>query len=463
MKTNNISKSLKLILGPIAMFLVMGCPNIDDVDPIDKNAPTITLTGDIASGYLTTTAGTKVNFAWTAKMGTAKLSTISIEMEGNYIEGWDNTAIADSESKTYTNTISISMPGIAGEYSFTITVTDVDGGKVSKSVIVKVEKPVVTIDDCFVYFENSTFLFVIKDGKSTIKTTMMEWTVTSYNSSTQVATINCTLDPSGTQTPLPSTFYFRKATSGALEYSSNGSTWENLTDKTGDLNFLFGTKAAKPSSLLGDVDNGIEATTVSYPEGSSAGYKVFSEYGASGNDSYMFSDYTKEFYSIITGFTKSISYYYEGKDYPPTIYKREVELVNFKIHLPDGTTIEGGNAKPEAPSDLKGSYTHRKSVWNSSTGMYEKRSYITLRWTDNSEGEIQFDVYIQATDGNYYRLSEITNAVLKPDNFPANTFSGMVKKGYYVDWGSGTYYFKLKAVSATDESEFSNAASVTVN
>jgi len=94
--------------------------------------------------------------------------------------------------------------------------------------------------------------------------------------------------------------------------------------------------------------------------------------------------------------------------------------------------------------------------------MYEDHSYVRLSWTDNSNNEIQFNVYIKADDGNYYQLSEIDNVTLLPDYFPANTNSGSVRIGYWVDWGSGTYYFKLKAVSAIGESEFSNEAAVTV-
>ncbi|HOV14334.1 MAG TPA: hypothetical protein PK771_08635, partial [Spirochaetota bacterium] len=88
--------------------------------------------------------------------------------------------------------------------------------------------------------------------------------------------------------------------------------------------------------------------------------------------------------------------------------------------------------------------------------------YVTLNWTDNSNKEIKFNLYMLASDGKYYKLSEFTDAAWLPDDFPSNTVSGQIKRGYYTDWASGTYKFKLTAATATDESDFSDVVSIVI-
>ncbi len=453
MRKKTLSKLL-FLFALLAIFI----PACEEEE--EEMGPVLDLQGCISTGSTTGTAGSTIMLSWCATKGTADLATFSIDVAGSYFEGWNEAAIPFASAEQYIDSVGLILPDSEGSFTLNLTVKDANEMTDSKAVLITVEKP--PIDDVFVYFANSNFIFVIQDGTTSVKTTVMEWTVTNYNESSGVATISCTLDPGSTTIPLPSTFYMRKAASGALEYSSTGSSWSNLTDPAGDINFLFGVKAASPSSLLGDVVEGIEEYTVSYPEGTSPGYKVYSEYDNSGYDSYTYSDYSKEYYCQATGFTSAVSYTYDGSDYPPWIYKRQVDLAAYSIHMPDGTLIEGGNSIPDAPGNLSGYYVYRDDVWNSSTGWYEDHSYVRLSWTDNSNNEIQFNVYIKADDGNYYQLSEIDNVTLLPDYFPANTNSGSVRIGYWVDWGSGTYYFKLKAVSAIGESEFSNEAAVTV-
>jgi len=324
------------------------------------------------------------------------------------------------------------------------------------------------LTDVFVYYENTELIFVIKDGVSSVKTTKMTWNVSDFNQSTNIATINCTLGDEGTTVPVGSTFYLRKSSTNILEYSSDGLTWANLTGSIGTSNFsfLFGTKAAKPTSLLGSVTNQVKSAMVSYPDGSSTGYRASSEYNSSRYDNYLFTEYTKEYYCEKTGFTKSISFTSDQSDYPPWTYKREVDLISYKIYLPDGSIFEGGETKPDAPSNLSGTYKKNISSWNSSTGMYEKRSYVSLSWTDNSKNETHFNIYMKAVDNNYYPIDEMImyegGPSFTPTTFPSNSFSGSIKAGYYVNWSPGTYYFKLTAASLDQESDFSNEAIVTV-
>lgn len=315
----------------------------------------------------------------------------------------------------------------------------------------------------FVYYKDSVFNFVIKDGTTNVTTSKMTWTVTAYDSSTGVVTVSCSLEPFKT-IPLGSTFYFRKSSSG-LEYSSSGSSWTRLADlgSPTDVGFLFFTKAAKPSGLLGSLKNGMQTTSVTHPGGTSQGVEVYSEYDNSGYDPYTYTDYSREYYTSDVGYAGGVTYNYDGSNYPPFVYKREIDLTSYKIYMPNGTIVEAGETKPAAPSNLTGSYTKNTNVWTGSG--YEKRSYISLYWKDNSNNEVQFNIYMKSpTDGNWYPFSSLSldGAILGPDSFPPNTMSGTLKRGYYMTWPISTYYFKLTAASTDLESDFSNEAAVTV-
>lgn len=207
----------------------------------------------------------------------------------------------------------------------------------------------------FVYYKDSVFNFMIKDGTTTITTARMIWTVTDYNTSTGVATVSCSLEPSKT-IPLGSTFYFRNSTSG-LEYSSSGSSWVRLADisNPGNVGFLFFTKASKPSGLYGSLKNSMETASITHPGGTASGVWVYSEYDNSGSDSYTYTDYSRKYYTKDVGYAGGITYNYDGSDYSPFVYKREIDLTSYKIYMPNGTIVEAGETKPTAPSNLTGS------------------------------------------------------------------------------------------------------------
>ncbi|HOV15661.1 MAG TPA: hypothetical protein PK771_15340, partial [Spirochaetota bacterium] len=242
-----------------------------------------------------------------------------------------------------------------GSTTTTSTLTEYEGNGATTTTI----KDSGVQTDVFVYFKNSTFIFVIKDGTSNIKTTLMTWTVTDYNSSTGIATVSRVLEPS-TTTALSPTFYLRKTATSPLEYSSDKSSWTPLIKPgSSDVNFLFGTKAAKPSSLLGSVVNSNTPSSVSYVGGSSSGYIVSSNYNWSGQDRYSYTEYSNNYYSKDVGFVKAVSFTSDMSSLPAYTYKREVELSSYKIYLSDGTIKEGGETKPKAPSDLSANYTYR--------------------------------------------------------------------------------------------------------
>ena len=88
---------------------------------------------------------------------------------------------------------------------------------------------------------------------------------------------------------------------------------------------------------------------------------------------------------------------------------------------------------------------------------------MNLNWKDNSDNEIKFDVYLKINDGEYYSLSEISDINLQPHYFPQNSTSGKIEWGSRAGWAKGNYTFKIKAVAALIESEFSNEITVTID
>ncbi|MBA7540946.1 hypothetical protein ES705_33249 [subsurface metagenome] len=422
--------------------------------------PVLRLTGVIASENLTTVTGDTIAFSWIAEKGTNPLQNFSIQINDEYLAGWNKKMIPASYSEEYTDTLLVIMPKTEGSYIFKLTVTDKNSLTAEKLIEVTVEKPPIT--NSFVYYNNSTFIYIIKDGTGSPTITRMTWTVIDYNSSTNVATLTSILDPETTGTPIPQTFNFRKVSSGALEYSKDGAAWVNLTDINGEINFLFGSKAIIPSSLLGDVITKIEPANVSYPEGISLGYKVLSEYDASGNDRYFYSNSSVEHYCEATGFTKAVKFISDFENYPVFSFKREVELVTYTIYLPDGSIREGGKRTPNAPTALSGSYKSESKLDFESL-VWRTYYWVELNWEDNSDNEIQFDVYLKVNNGEFYPLSEITDKNLHPYFFPENSTSGEIEWGSRVGSAQGIYTFKIKAVGAVYESDFSNEVIITVN
>jgi uncharacterized repeat protein (TIGR02543 family) len=428
---------------PVALLgiglALTACPALTDLPASTPNPPaeTYTITYD-GNGNLGGTVPVDPGTYETGKTVTVSGNTGNLAKSGYSFAGWNTNA--SGSGTTYLAGTSLTM----GSANLTLYA--------------------LWLVDTFPYTTGSNFLFVIKDGTSSVSTTKMTWDVTSYDATTAIATIAVGLDPPTTKTPLPATIYFRNGTGSLLEYSTSGTAWTPMNRAPGTaVTFLFGTKAGRPSSLVGSVVNSVKTATVSFVGETSGGVAVSSEYDSSRYDSYMFTQYTREYYSDTVGFTGGISFTSDLSMLPAYTYKREVELVSYRVNMPDGTVREGGASIPAAPSGLSASYTYkyRIYVFKYYSGYYEYRSYVTLHWTDNSDNEIEFKLYMKGDDGEYHPASERTDMTINPTSFASDKQSATLQRGYYAPWPTGKFYFKLKANNATGESDFSNEASVT--
>lgn len=449
-----ILKSARVILVIGLLTFLVNCEKFNNDDPPVPEAPSLIVTGDFTDDNISAYTKDTVVFYWEANKGTSSLVDFSIMVDGDYLNNWENKPINKTSSTTYKDSLKLIMPESVGEYTVNFCVNDSIGLSADKSFFLNVEKP--PLPNNFVYFENSTFLFVVKYGSSDIS--IMEWLVSAYDSSTGIATISESKETEET----PRIFYLKNSENGALEYSSDGIEWKNLTDPSGELNFLYAAKALSPSGLGGLVFNSIENKQVSYPEGTSPGVVVSSEYDASSYDSYYYSNSNVEYYCEAAGFIKSVRQISDFKYFPVFSFNREIELINYKIYLPDGSIREGGTDVPAAPSDLT-AYYGSESYIDYSTLTWRTKYFVKLTWSDNSDNETHFDIYMKIGDGEFRRLSDITDQPISPDVFSEGATKGEIEWGNGAAWGTGTYTFKLKAVAAVIESEFSNEATMTVN
>ncbi|MFC2087033.1 chitobiase/beta-hexosaminidase C-terminal domain-containing protein [Bacteroidota bacterium] len=286
----------------------------------------------------------------------------------------------------------------------------------------------------FAYYEGSYFEFLIKDEASATTGTKLLWEVEEYVENTRVAKILAT--KGGNEQTM---FYLRESSFG-LEYSKTGGNWKYLVNTSmdaSDLGFIYVTKAADPSSLLGSVNNEVKITNITTSAGSFSVFMNKSEYDNSSRDNYMYIDDNIEYYNKDVGFVKSYAHVYDGSDYPPWVYHREIELVGYYIVKPDGSILQGGkeydvNSAPEAPSDL--------------TGERISSSIADLAWTDNSLFEDNFIL----------ERSEYTTSVSKPLPkliiLDKNTIS-------YTDstlTSGKSYVYRVKAKNSYGESDYTD-------
>lgn len=188
-----------------------------------------------------------------------------------------------------------------------------------------------SIIDCFVYYPGATFTYVITDKNN--KQTKMVWTVSSYDTGTQTASINVTYSDD----TAPTTIQIRKLSNNALEYLT-GSSWYNLTNPTGEVNLLQAGVASKPSGLYGSVISKITPSNISTPNGaSSSGYRITSSYDNTSNDSFSYDDENSEEWSSECGLVRSSRFISNMKEYPPYTFRKNVELASYSIPMPDGT------------------------------------------------------------------------------------------------------------------------------
>jgi len=290
----------------------------------------------------------------------------------------------------------------------------------------------------FSYYSGSFFEFIIKKEADASTGESLIWEVESYDETTGKATIIATKNGSE-----QTTIYMRQSTAG-LEYSYNGSSWKYLvstTESAGDLGFVYATKAADPSSLLGNVVNDTKITTVTTSAGSFDVFMHSSEYDNSSRDNYLYIDNNYEYFNQEIGFIKSYSHAYDGADYPPWVYHREIELIGYYIIKPDGSILQGGksydlDSPPDAPTELTGERTSGTNV--------------ELSWQDNSMNEDNFIIYRRTIDPENTSVSVSLPQVL--DTIDRGSVS-------YIDKNLNTsmqYEYQIKAINKYGESDYSN-------
>jgi hypothetical protein len=102
-----------------------------------KKNPTVTLiNGSFITTNTTIGPGGLLKFKWEASKGKSDLSSFTVQMDGNDLPGFPDTAIP---TDVFLDSIYLEGPSAAGNYAFLFQVTDNDGYTGSRSLVITVD------------------------------------------------------------------------------------------------------------------------------------------------------------------------------------------------------------------------------------------------------------------------------------------------------------------------------------
>ena len=289
--------------------------------------------------------------------------------------------------------------------------------------------------DYFAYYENSIFQFNLSSDNKTTGT--LSFFVESYDETTHTAKIIVSKNFSK-NIPLGDVLYVRKTAENTLETSRTGTGWalwldcENLST---DFYFVMTSSVSKPSDLLGSIDVVCTSSSISTDAGTFSTLKIHEEYNNSAYDDYLYDEVGTEHFDKNIGLVHSyMNYIDHSMGYPNYISTdRTCSLAGYKIYLPDGTILEGGEVEddttiPNNPTNLSGDRQSATSV--------------KLEWNDNSLNETEFIIERSELDNEIF--SNVANVSTNITEYTDNTAV------------SGTEYdYRIKASNSAGESDYS--------
>lgn len=259
----------------------------------------------------------------------------------------------------------------------------------------------VTFPNLFVYYKGAQFIY--KRTVSTGLTEKLTWTVTDYNDQTKTATVQTQY--SGEE---PSEMQIRGLSNGMIEFSSGGG-YKAVVNDRGEVGYMFNYRPSIPSGIYGSLTDKYEVETVSVPGGkASAGVTIGASYQpyTGFHDSYLWDWQMSETWCSECGFVRSSSFWSNGKEYPISSSRSNIELLAYDIPMPDGTrrTYIPDGCETYDVTDTYCTYFHHSasSQRYDSMGFYwnDKKNKNVMRYTLNA---------LWYEDGwNYARLVEDT-------------------------------------------------------
>lgn len=323
--------------------------------------------------------------------------------------------------------------------------------------------------DCFVYYKDATFLYIYTSYDN--KKTKLFWQVNDYDKTTCVASITQTmLCDTGNET---SEFKLKKESDGSISYSQDGTAWTSRTNQSKEWNFMFISKASRPSGCFGNIMNKVQISDVTGPDGKSAqGYIVSSDYDNSREDYYMYDDISHESWSPECGLAQSFKHISNMQSYPTYTYQADYKLVAYYIPMPDGTVRSYSPDEPamKAVTNLS---AHSSDLRNTSS----KCSMITFIWNDFANTNVfkynLYNMYQDPSDGNWYRQKVFSDneaelgswfigvADCEDINHKDNlrgTYS--TRSGSGLSFPEGYYFFYVTAESLSFETSFDDITEI---
>ena len=189
-----------------------------------------------------------------------------------------------------------------------------------------------TFPDLFVYYPGAKFIY-----KRTVDTGLTEkitWTVTDYNEQTKTATVQ--RKTSGSE---PDEIEIRSLSNGMIEFGEGGDFKAVVSDR-GKVGYLYNYRPSIPSGIYGYLTDVYEVEDIAVPGGkSSAGVTVGANYDpiVGYHDSYLWDWKISESWCSECGFVRASHFSSNGKEYPITSSRINIEMLAYDIPMPDGT------------------------------------------------------------------------------------------------------------------------------
>jgi len=243
----------------------------------------------------------------------------------------------------------------------------------------------VTYPDCFVYYPGAKFIYKRTiDNKTSSKFT---WTVTDYEESTKTATIVTQYTDSD-----PGSMQIRSMSNGMIAFSSGG-TFKPVVNEHNEVGYMFNYKPSIPSGIYGSLTDKVEIENISVPGGkSSVGISVGASYQpyTGFHDSYLWDWKISESWCSECGFVRASSFWSNGKEYPISSSRTNIELLAYDIPMPDGThrSYMPSDCETYDVTDTYCTYFHHSasSQRYDSMGFYwnDKKNKNVMRYTLNT-------------------------------------------------------------------------------
>ena len=304
----------------------------------------------------------------------------------------------------------------------------------------------VSFPNLFVYYPGAKFIY--KRTVSTGLSQKLTWTVTDYNEQTKTATVETQYSDEE-----PSSMEIRSLSNGMIEFSTGGGYKAVVSDR-GEVGYMFNYRPSIPSGIYGSLTDKFEVENIAVPGGkSSAGVTIGASYQpyVGFHDSYLWDWQMSESWCSECGFVRSSNFWSNGKEYPISSSRSNIELLAYDIPMPDGTRrsyIPAGCETYDV-TDTYCTYFHLSAntqryddlsfYWNDKKNQNVMRYNLYMLWYDEgwTYGQVQVGSADKTEFSGWFKGKATSDRAI---GGPRDSES-FDCAGYYRTWDRSAYYF----------------------